>query len=53
MKDLTDCYFLNPVIPTERPKGATRNLEYILRSQSEPKVLTVDPHVIRYAHSSG
>ena len=36
---------LNPVIPSERPKGATRNLQLVLRSQVEPESPTVDPHV--------
>ena len=35
----------NPVIPTERTKGATRNLQSILRSQGELEVPTVDPRV--------
>ena len=33
------------VIPTERLKGATRNLELVPRSIDEPEVPTGDPHV--------
>ena len=36
---------MNPVIPTERVKGATRNLQFVLRSLVEPEVYTLDPHV--------
>ena len=47
MTGLTDRHPPDFVIPTERLKGATRNLQSIQRSQVEPKVPTLDPHVIR------
>ena len=53
MTGLRRRYSLNPVIPTERPKGATRNLQSVLRSQGEPKVPTRDPHVGHFIPSSG
>ena len=47
MTFVKDFHSLNSVIPTERLKKATRNLEYVPRSQIEPEVPNADPHVIR------
>ena len=49
MTILTNYNSPNPVIPTERTKWATRNLEFVCRSKGEPNVPTRDPHVRTFA----
>ena len=43
----------NPSFRQRKRKVSTRNLQYVLRSQVEPKVPTGDPHVGHFIPSSG